>query len=262
MKYNRNKIAFTVISCDPYADIWDAYGQLHQKNWSDCPYDMYLASHHKTFDKYGFESLLMGDDTSWSHGLLAIIKTLKSKGYEYAFIAFDDLMLTKNVDTVFVEAAAKSFVEEKGQCLRFVPKKTPRCFKYNNLYGKLALKVPYRVTLGFTLWHLETLEKITVDGESAWQFEKNATERSFPFDKFFCTHKSPFVFLNLVIKRKLEPRAYKKLQKLLPGIVIEREQMVVINEKIMGIVLWIFLHWLPVSWQYSLYKKLSKPINI
>lgn len=262
MKYDRNKIAFTVISCDPYSDIWDAYGQLHQKNWSDCPYDMYLASHHKSFDKYGFEPLLMGNDTSWSHGLISIISTLRRKGYEYAFIAFDDLMLTKKVDTSFVEAAAESFVEEDGDCLRFVPNKTPRSSKYKKLYGKLALKVPYRVTLGFALWNLDTLEQITVDGESAWQFEKNATERSFAFDKFFCTYKSPFVFLNLVIKRKLETCAYKKLQKLLPGIVIEREQMVVVKEKIMGIVLWIFLHCLPARWQYSLYKKLSKPINI
>lgn len=262
MTYNRNKIAFTVISCDSYSDIWDAYGQLHQKNWSDCPYDMYLASHYKAFDRYGFKPLLMGDDSSWSHGLLSIISSLKGMGYKYAFIAFDDLMLTKKVDTSFVEIAVKTFIKEDGQCLRFVPKKTPRCTKYNDLYGKMALKVPYRVTLGFTLWNLDALEQITVDGESAWQFEKNATERSFAFDKFFCTKKSTFIFLNLVIKRKLENVAYKKLQKQIPGIVIEREQKIVIKEKLMGIVLWVFLHWLPTKWQYFLYQNFSRPINL
>ena len=187
---------------------------------------------------------------------------LKDKGYEYAFIAFDDLMLTKKVDTSFIEKAAESFMFEDGHCLRFVPKKTPRPSRYNNLYGKLALKVPYRVTLGFAIWNLDVLEQITIDGESAWQFEKNATERSFAFDKFFCTYKSPFTFLNLVIKRKLEVLAYKKLQKHLPEIHIEREQIIVVKERLMNIPLWLFMHWLPSKLQYSLYKKWSKPINI
>lgn len=258
----KDKIAFVVLSCDAYSDIWGAYGLTFETFWPDCPYDCYLASHTKEFNKNGFSPLLLGNDYSWSHGLIVTIELLKKMGYKYAMIAFDDLMLTKKVDTSFVVKAIERFVSEEGDCLRFVPNKTPRCSKYNSYYGKMAQKVPYRVTLGFTLWRLDTLEKITVDGESAWQFEKNATERSFNFEKFFCTKRSPFKFLNLVIKRKLDYFEYRKLKKILPDIQINREQTIVIKERLMGIFLWFFLHYLPSKIQYKLYQKYSKPINM
>lgn len=257
-----SKIAFVVLSCDPYSDIWDAYGQLFNRFWPDCPFDCYLASHHKSFDKYGFNPILLGEDVCWSHGLLVLIDKLKEIGYKYAMIAFDDLMLCGKVETEFVNNATKTFLKEKGDCLRFITEKAPRCYKHNEFYGKMAVKAPYRVTLGFTLWNLDTLKKITIEGESAWQFEKNATERSFVFKNFYCAWMSPFKFLNLIIKRKIDIKEYEKLKNLLPDASFDREQTVVKGEKIRGVILRLFLKYCPIKWQYRLYKKFTKPINI
>lgn len=262
MKEQTSKIAFVVLSCDPYADIWDAYGELFQRFWPDCPYDCYMASHHMSYDKYGFKPLLIGDDISWSHGLIVLLDILNSKGYEYAMIAFDDLMLCEKVDTVYVEGAIRTFLEEKGDCLRFVKEKASRCYEHNKYYGKMGLKVPYRVTLGFALWKIKTLKQITVEGESAWQFEKNATERSFDFDKFYCTRKSPFKFLNLVNKRKIDIVEFKKLKRLIPNATFEREHVYVKEEKLKNIVLNFLLKCVPIKYQYSIYKNLTKPINL
>lgn len=259
---DNSKIAYVVLTCDPYSDIWDSYGELFQRFWPDCPYDCYMASHHKSYAKFGFKSLLIGDDVSWSHGLLVLLDILKSKGYEYAMIAFDDLMLCENVDTKYVEGAIGKFLEENGDCLRFVTEKASRCYKHNNYYGKMGLKVPYRVTLGFALWNIDVLKQITVEGESAWQFEKNATERSFEYDKFFCTIRSPFKFINLVNKRKIDIVEYKKLKKLIPDATFEREQVYVKEEKMKNYVLSFLLKCVPIKYQYTIYKKLTKPIDL
>ena len=256
------KIAFVVLSCDPYSDIWDAYGQLFQRFWPDCPFNCYMASHHKSFDKYGFKPILLGEDVSWSHGLLVLLDKLEEAGYEYGMIAFDDLMLREKVDTDYVCSAIGRFVEEKGDCLRFVTERAPKCYKYNEYYGKMAIQAPYRVTLGFTLWNLKTLREITIEGESAWQFEKNATERSFDFKNFYCSWKSPFKFLNLIIKRKIDIKEYEKLKKFLPDATFEREMVVVKGEKFRGIFLKAFLKYVPIKWQYPIYRYFSKPINI
>lgn len=256
------KIAYVVLSCDPYSDIWDAYGQLFQRFWPDCPFDCFMASHHKSFDKYGFKSILLGEDISWSHGLLVLLDKLKEMGYEYGMIAFDDLLLYEKVDTTFVNSAIDSFFGEKGDCLRFVTEKAPKCYKHNEYYGKMDIRTPYRVTLGFTLWNLETLRQITIEGESAWQFEKNATERSFDFKYFYCTWKSPFKFLNLIIKRKIDVKEYEKLKMYLPDATFEREMTIVKGEKFRGVFLKLFLKYCPIKWQYPVYKYFSKPINI
>lgn len=257
-----NKIAYVVLSCDPYSDIWETYGGLFKKFWPDCPYDKYLASHTKKYENNGFKSILIGDDISWSHGLFVVLDFLKEKGYDYAMVAFDDCLLCKNVDTPYVTAAINSFIKENGQCLRFDPEKTSRCYKHNEFYGKMGVKVPYRVVLGFTLWEIETLRKITIEGESAWQFEKNATERSFDYPHFYCTWKRPFEWINLINKRKLDIAEYNKLKKLLPNATYEREQMYVKGEKIKNILLFAFLKYCPIKWQYPIYKKLTKPINM
>lgn len=187
MNQELNKqVAYIVLSCDPYSDIWDAYGELFKRHWADCPYDFYLASHQKTFEKYGFKSILIGEDKSWSHGLLFVLDYIQKKGYSYVIIAFDDLLISKKVDTKYVSSAINIFIQEKGECLRFDPIRTSRCANHNRYYGRIYDKVPYRVTLGFTLWNVEVLKKITIENESAWQFEKNATERSFEYKDFFC----------------------------------------------------------------------------
>lgn len=259
---DNKQIAFVVLSCDPYSDIWDAYGQLFQQFWPDCPFDCYLASHHKSFDKYGLKPILLGEDLCWSHGLLVLLDKLEEMGYEYGMIAFDDLMLYERVDTSYVNSAISAFLGENGDCLRFVTEKAPKCYKHNQYYGRMAVRAPYRVTLGFTLWNLNSLRKITVEGESAWTFEKNATDRSFDFKNFYCTWNSPFKFINLIIKRKIDIKEYEKLKKYLPDATFEREMTVVRREKFKGFFLKAFLKYAPIKWQYPIYKFFSKPINL
>lgn len=259
---NNHRIAIAVLSCDPYSDIWDAYGQLFQRFWPDCPYDLFMASNHLSFDKYGFNPILLGDDISWSHGLIVLLNLLEEKGYDYAMIPFDDLMLCEKVDNRYVSSAIDSFIHEQGDCLRFVPEKASRCNKYNYFYGRMGIKVPYRVTLGFALWNIQILKQIVIEGESAWQFEKNATQRSFEFKNFYCTKKSPFKFLNLIIKRKIDINTYEKLKKLLPDATFEREKVVIKEEKWKGVVLKAFLRYVPIKWQYPIYKMITKPINL
>lgn len=259
---DNQKIAIAVLTCDPYSDIWDAYGELFQRFWPDCPYDLYMASHQKSFDKFGFKPILLGEDVSWSHGLIVLLYKLEQMGYKYTMLPFDDLMLSEKVDNGFVTSAIDTFIEENGDCLRFVPEKASRTYKHNEYYGKMGIKVPYRVTLGFAVWKISVLKQIAVEGESAWQFEKNSTERSFDFKNFYCTKRSPFKFINLVNKRKIDIVEYNKLKVLIPDATFEREQVYVKQERFKSIFLKLFLKYFPIKYQYSVYRKISKPINI
>lgn len=262
MNDNSKKIAYVVLSCDPYADIWDTYGILFERFWPDCPYDRFMASHTKSFDKYGFKSLLIGEDLSWSHGLIVIMDKCQKMGYEYIMVAFDDFLLSEKVDSNYVTSAIDTFIKEDGDYLQFDPIRNTRCYKHNEYYGKMWIRVPYRVTLGFAVWKIDVLKQLVVDGESAWQFEKNATERSFDFTEFYCTWEEPIKHINLINKRKLDVEEYKRLLKILPDAKFDREQIVVKKEKYKGKILRLFLRYFPIKWQYPVYKKLTRPINM
>ena len=57
-------------------------------------------------------------------------------------------------------------------------------------------------------------------------------------------------------------KEYEKLKRLLPDATFDREMTIVKGEKFKSVFLRAFLKFCPINWQYSLYKKFTKPINI
>jgi len=256
------KIAYLVISCDHYSDVWKYNASLLRKFWPDLDYSTFILTNEKEFDEYGFQALKTGKDVSWSYNFLVAITQLKDMGYEYVFTTFDDFLLVQRVDTELLKKSISLFIKEKGNCLRFERKQCPKIKKYNDVFGEIYNNVPYRMILGFALWNIDTLLKLVDSKESAWEFEKNGVERSFNYDKFYCTYISPFKYINLIIKRKLVSGSYKKLQEVLPGTVIDRETWSPRKEKFKAVLLRLFMHHFPVKYQYTVYKKFSKPVKL
>ena len=46
----KNKVAFLVVSCDNYCDLWYPFFKTFHKYWSECPYQLYLASNFKQYE--------------------------------------------------------------------------------------------------------------------------------------------------------------------------------------------------------------------
>ena len=257
------RIAYLVLSCDPFSDVWDAYGQLFNKFWPDCPYDKYLASHRLKFEKYGFSSILIGEDKSWSYGLKYVLEYLKDKGYDYVIPAFDDFMIIAPIDTGLIERSIKEFISIDGTRLSFDPYLSPKTTHFNNLFGRVPNKVPYRATLGFVVWNISRLLSIIDERESAWEFEKEGVVRSFQYDDIYCSYKPAFKHVNLIIKRKLVKKSYRKIKQLLPDIQINRDFFTnTLSETIRGHLLVWFIHYFPVKYQWKAYQSISKPTAI
>lgn len=254
-------IAYLVVSCDSYSDVWNAYGELFTRFWPDCPFDKYISSNYKTYNKYGFKTILTGEDISWSYCLKKALENLDQMGYKYVIPAFDDLLLISPVDTNKVNSAISAFIKLDGNCLRFINSKCPKIKKNGTLFGEIYNYVPYRLTLGFAIWNLHTLLSLININESAWEFEKIGCERSFSYDKFYCTYKDYFHFINLIVKRKLVTKEYNKLKQLIPDINLNREQWTPKKEIFRGVFLKIFLKIIPASKQYELYKKFGNHIK-
>lgn len=252
------KIAYTVLSCDNYADVWEPYGLLMKKFWPDCPFDKYFATNEVAYSNHGFESILLGPDISWGHGLKTLVTKLIEMEYEYAFIAFDDFLLIDKVNNEKLISIINNFLSINGNSLRMIPYNSPKKRRYNNYFAEVYNGVPYRMTLGFNLWNLNTLNLLINENESAWEFEKNGVIRSFEYDGFYCTYKSQFKYINLIMKRKLVKDAYITLKNILPNTNIRREIWDARLERLKGYPLYFFLRFFPAKLQNKIYFEVNK----
>jgi hypothetical protein len=216
-----SNIAFLVLSCDKYSDLWEPYTQLFNRYWADCPYDKYFATNQIPFDKYDFKSILMGEDKTWSQGLAVALSELKNQ-YDYVLITLEDLFLIEKIDTSYITDCINEFVEKNGNYLRLFTRT-----KIHKGGGKhintIVQNLPYRHNCVYAMWKIETLSNVLLPSENAWEFEKIGAKRTANMDGFFYSNKNAFVFSNVVIKGKWRRAAMKEIQQLLPGLEIKRE---------------------------------------
>jgi hypothetical protein len=214
------KVAFLVLSCDKYSDLWDPYAYLFNKYWTDCPFDKYFASNNIPFDKYGFQPVLIGEDTTWSQGLIRVLNKLKEK-YDYVLITLEDLFLIQNIETKKFSNTVKIFMENNGNYMRLYNIK--RATKpFNSCLSIIKKNSPYYQTCVYSLWNIKILEAILDVNENAWEFEKKGAKRCYPYDGFFCSNENYFKFSNTVVKGKWVRSELKRIKSIYPEIAIDR----------------------------------------
>jgi hypothetical protein len=215
------RIAFLVLSCDKYSDLWDPYYKLFNQFWGDCPFDKYFASNNLPFLYGGFESILIGNDQTWSKGLYDSVSFLEDK-YDYVLITLEDLFLIDKVDTLNLLETIYSFMENKGNYLRLSVKRNPHT-PFNKYFGVLRKHTLYRQNCVYSLWNIKTLKEIIDINENAWEFEKKGVARSYIYDGFYSSYINYFIISNSVVKGKWVRPELNKVKLLLPDIIISRK---------------------------------------
>jgi hypothetical protein len=253
------KVAFLVLSCDKYSDLWEPFAQLFERYWQDCPFDKYFASNQIPFDKYGFQSILMGEDKTWSSGLQTALFQLKDK-YDYVLITLEDLFLTEKVDNNFLLSCTNEFINRKGNHLKLYTKTKIRKSKQPYI-EVMKPNIPYRHNCVYAMWKIETLLNVLVSTENAWEFEKTGAKRTATMNGFYYAVRNAFVISNAVVKGKWVKRELNKIRQELPGMEVKRdvlsdkeEKQLYTREK------WfrIFFFYTPDIFKSFLYKQIKK----
>lgn len=257
---NKKKVAILVISCDKYSDLWETCSKIFNLYWPDCQYDKFLASNNIPYSNDGFKPILMGNDASWSYGVKTALIQLE-KDYDYVFTLLEDYYFIDKIDNDYIIKMFNSFIDVDGNFLRLLKILKYKVFFFNEYFGETENYLPYRQTCVFTLWKIETLKAILKDEENAWEFEKIGVKRGFEFNKFFCVYKNPFRVVNLIIKGKVVPSSFSKIQKILPGISQSRPfftpyEMLKMN--IRDFMIHTFLNYSPKSLRSKIYFQKNK----
>ena len=192
----RGEIAFVVLSCDRYADLWEPCIRRLRRHWADMPFDVYLVANYKEFHGPGVRTLHTGEDVDWS---TTVRRALEQVPHPYVFFWFDDAFLNKRVRAVEVAGYLKWAIHNRADYLRLRDFPRPGETVAENI-GRLVERVPYRNTCFASLWRREVFLEILRDGESAADFEMQGTRRSDPYPRFYGVNRCPIEYIHGVVR--------------------------------------------------------------
>ena len=161
-------VAFMVVSCDKYADLWDPFFHCLRTYWPDCPYSVYLLTNHKDYDAPGVTVVNIGDDRSYADNLRAGIARIAEP---WVILWLEDVFLSESVDTARFRTIIAQAQSVPVGYLKLSPD-LPLSYDSNaREIGPVPKGVRYRSAVGLSLYHVDTLEKLLVPGASAWDLD-------------------------------------------------------------------------------------------
>lgn len=176
-----SEIAVLVLSCDKYKDLWDPFFDFFFKYWTDCPYNVYLASNKIKYERQGVTSLLAGELTNWSNETSIILNQIKE---EYVIVILEDYFIYKTVNILQLDKCYKFLKENNGLFfqLAIFPTDHREWWDYDitndKEIGKIKKNQTYRINLQIGIWSKTGMLHVIKEGESPWEFEIEGSKRS------------------------------------------------------------------------------------
>lgn len=203
-KPDADAVAFMVVSCDKYSDLWDPFFHALRKYWPDCPYAVYLLTNHKSYDAPGVTVVNIGDDRSYSDNLRAATDQIEEK---WVILWLEDVFISEPVDTRRFKAIIKAAQAVPVGYLKLVPQ-LPLSYADDEgaEIGPIPKGVRYRSAVGLSLYNVATLKKLLVPGASAWDLDTSTISNDLDEPFYALTPRGvrrlPITWVHGVIKGK------------------------------------------------------------
>jgi len=197
-----NAVAFVVVSCDKYSDLWMPFFHFLDEHWSDCPYSVYLITNKMSFDHPGVKVIRVGEDRSYSDNIALALPSIREK---WIILWLEDLMFFRKVDTSRLNSIIMDAQSIPVGYLKLGPD-FPLSYETRGRpeIGPLPKGIRYRSAVGTALYHVETLGKLLIPAASAWELDTST--RSNDLDEPFyaltvdAARNPPVEWVNTVVK--------------------------------------------------------------
>lgn len=172
------KVSILIVSCDGYSDLWRPCVNLWRRHWPGCPWPLIIGAEEADFDDPTVRIVRAPKGAVWSDCVAAFLRQVESP---WVLVVLEDFFLRDRVSAgrlqrLLVLAQAGELI-----CLRLVNRPGPRPgdrWCDSGELGVLRADAPYRVSTQAAFWRKDALARLLVPGESAWDFEMNASARA------------------------------------------------------------------------------------
>lgn len=172
-----NRLSVLVLTCDAYSDLWNDFFTLKERFWQDCPFNTYLVTEAKGYEREGVQVLNCGD-INWSGRLKQSLKCINTP---LVLTIMDDYFISKTVDNKVIDENV-DFCIKKDVSFMSLEKKSILNDPNRQYFEKYVI-IPkhgrYSVDTAAAIWNKDYLFNILGDEDySAWQFEINMCEKA------------------------------------------------------------------------------------
>lgn len=167
-----------VSSFDGFEDCWYPFSVGLKKNWPDCVWPVYLLTGKKEPHIDGLNAVTLGDDFGWASNLKRFLEQCQAT---YILYMQDDFWINAPVNMGRLSEYLTNMEQFGWDYLRLYPSPPPDQVLDSD--ARLGVCLPsgkYRVCLQAALWRKSFFMELLRDGESGWDFERNARKRLQP----------------------------------------------------------------------------------
>jgi hypothetical protein len=154
------------------------------------------------------QPLCAGPGLAWSDVARWALGRLE---HEHVLLMLDDFFLAAPVATHAIEAKRAELAARGGACLRLAPWPRPtRSIPGTTNLGEHERGAPFRASLQAALWRREVLLELLRRGESAWDFERDGSERSRAVPAPFYSTWTPLMrYVAVLLRGKWSPEGIR-----------------------------------------------------
>jgi hypothetical protein len=177
LKAFASSVAIVVSSCDAFFDAWRPFVFFFRKYWSDCPFPVYLIVNRLRVRSNFIQPISVGPDRDWASNMNTALASISQP---YILYFQEDYFLNGAVKS---DQLAQDFAyafENDAASFCFYPRSQlePNFKPLNDRFGIVPRDSDGRTRLQVTLWKKEVLQATLRPGETAWNMEARASERT------------------------------------------------------------------------------------
>jgi hypothetical protein len=212
----RKDIAFVVVSCDRYKDLWPGFFKTFFKYWKECSLDIFLISNFEPYHDERVQSILIGEDRDYASNLVAAIQKIE---HQWIFLWLEDCMFSNTINDEKANDILKSAIQTSNLGYLKLSNDYPTAYACipGLPFGVIPKRVKYRSAIGMSLYRKDVLLKLLEPGKNAWEVDKSDISDNLSEDFYALSHKlvnKPiFPYVNTVIKGKWYLSAVSFLKK-------------------------------------------------
>ena len=177
LKEFASSVAIVVSSCDAFFDAWRPFVFFFRKHWSDCPFPVFLIVNRLRVRSNIVQPIAVGPDRDWAANMEVALASIPQP---YILYFQEDYFLNGPVNESSWPTISPT--PSSTTPLRFASiarsQLEPSFQPLNDRFGIVPRDSDGRTRLQVTLWKKEVLQSTLRPGESAWNMEARASERT------------------------------------------------------------------------------------
>lgn len=172
-----SSVAIVVSSCDAFFDAWRPFVFFFRKHWSDCPFPIFLIVNRLRVRSNLLQPISVGPDRGWASNMQVALRQVSQP---YVLYLQEDYFLNGPVQRGQLASDFAYAFEHDVASFCFYGRSTLEAdfVPLNDRFGIVPRDSDGRTRLQATLWKKDVLQSTLRPGESAWNMEARASERT------------------------------------------------------------------------------------